>query len=309
MRNDNGQKGGKQSPPASQKNDVKDVEEKSQKCPCGNQEKESIWVHCETCDQWLHCDCVGLKGLKKNAVQSLTDWNCPRCLISPYGNEEVRDDEVVTKGELRAACQAIKMAMKEELAANVSILRDSVKEAAETAVKNAAPSVVTSVVEKTKSYAAATQDSQRKLVEEVKSAATSSHIVQEVARKIDSDKVEREKRKMNVIVMKVPESKAPSSGQRRADDMKFCYEQLGMEKTEIDTVWRAGKKVTDNAQDYCRPLIIKLVDENAVDWWTDGGKGYLSDSGYWVNRDLCEADRKANFLVRSEWRKRKAQKS
>jgi hypothetical protein len=98
----------------------------------------------------------------------------------------VNDEEVVTKGELRAACQVIKMAMKEELAANVSILRDSVTEAAEMAVKNVAPSVVTSVVEKTKSYAAATQDSQRKLVEEVKSAATSSHIVQEVATQCSS---------------------------------------------------------------------------------------------------------------------------
>ena len=54
-------------------------------------------------------------------------------------------------------------------------------------------------------------------------------------------------------------------------------------------------------------LELKIFTKRQYD--TDRGKGYLTDSGYWVNRDLCEADRKANFLVRSEWRKRKAQKS
>lgn len=106
--------------------------------------------------------------------------------------------------------------------------------------------------------------------------------------------------------MNVPESKAISAGQRRADDFNFCHEKLLIDKRDIDKVWRAGKK-DDAREDYCRPLIIRLVDEECVDYWTDGGKGYLTDSGHWINRDLCRADRTANFLVRKERRKRTSQ--
>ena len=88
--------------------------------------------------------------------------------------------------------------------------------------------------------------------------------------------------------------------------MKFCYEQLGMERTDINKVWRAGKKNSED-EEYFRPLVIQLVDEATVEYWTDSGKGFQTDTGFWVNKDLCEADRKANYLVRRERRKRMAQ--
>ncbi|MCP4459078.1 MAG: hypothetical protein GY816_13805 [Cytophagales bacterium] len=163
-------------------------------------------------------------------------------------------------------------------------------------MKESTPAVVSGVVEKTKSYAAALDNNNN--------TKSTKQVVEEVARKIDSDKVERERRKLNVIVMKVPESNAPSSGQRQADDLKFCYDELKMKKTDIDKVWRAGKKPVDLKEEFYRPLIIKLVDEDAVDWFTDGGSGFLSESGYWINKDLCEADRLANFQAREERRKR-----
>ena len=293
MANNDGQTEGKQSLPAS-----------NEKCPCGKEDPDSLWVFCDTCSQWLHCNCVGLKGLKTAAVRTLKNWECPRCIVSPYTQGQSELEESPIKGELKTACDILKSVMRHELSAAVNVLKETVAEAAENAVCKATPSVVSGVVEQTqsqvaKSYAAA--------VDGQSTVKATQRVVEEVTRKIDSDKVERERRRLNVVVMKVPESQAISSGQRRADDMKFCYEQLLMERTEINKIWRAGKKDPDNSE-YCRPLIIQLVDEETVDYWTDDGKGYLTESGHWVNKDLCEADRKANFLARSERRKRTGQK-
>ena len=142
MRNDNGQKGENQSPPASS-NDSDDS--KRNECPCG-EVNESSWIHCDTCNQWLHCNCVGLKGLNSQAIKSLKEWECPRCLASPYLHGLSSSDDVVTKADLAAVCSVLKDSMKKDLSAAVVTLKDT---------------VVTSVIEKTKSYAAKTAENQK----------------------------------------------------------------------------------------------------------------------------------------------------
>ena len=103
--------------------------------------------------------------------------------------------------------------------------------------------------------------------------------------------------------MDVPESEMESSAQKRADDIKFCVEKLGMSNSDIESCWRAGK-VDSTKDNYCRPLIIKMSDAENADDWTKNGKGNKTESGFWINRDLCDADRKANFAARQERRAR-----
>ena len=57
-------------------------------------------------------------------------------------------------------------------------------------------------------------------------------------------------------------------------------------------------------KDYCRPLIIQMADMETVNEWTRDGRGLQTESGHWINNDLCAADRRANFLAREERRKR-----
>ena len=56
--------------------------------------------------------------------------------------------------------------------------------------------------------------------------------------------------------------------------------------------------------DYCRPLVIKMSDEENANDWTKNGRGDKTQSGLWINRDLCDADRNANFVARQEKRVR-----
>ena len=71
----------------------------------------------------------------------------------------------------------------------------------------------------------------------------------------------------------------------------------------FENCWRAGK-IDESKPGFCRPLIVQMTDIDAVNEWTRDGKGLQLDSGYWVNKDLCMADRRANFLARQERRKR-----
>ena len=79
------------------------------------------------------------------------------------------------------------------------------------------------------------------MIEETTQAQTAHSVVEKVVSKLDADKVEREKRRENVVVMNAPESEMESAGQKKADDIKFCYEKLGMSESDIQTCWKAGK--------------------------------------------------------------------
>ena len=98
-----------------------------------------------------------------------------------------------------------------------------------------------------------------------------------------------------------------SLGQKKKIYTNFCRQKLGMKSDEFDTCWRAGK-VDPNKKDYCRPLIIQMADVAAVNEWTKDGKGLQTESGYWINNDLCAADRRSNFLTQEETKTAKKQK-
>ena len=105
--------------------------------------------------------------------------------------------------------------------------------------------------------------------------------------------------------MNVPESKETVSSKKKEDDEKFCCDKLEFDTDDFVECWRAGK-VDETKEDYCRPLVVKMIDEQTVNDFTRNGRGMQTDSGYWINKDLCAADRRANFLARQERKKRLA---
>ena len=141
-------------------------------------------------------------------------------------------------------------------------------------------------------------------------ATSTKTVVQDVARQMDGDRLERRRRRLNCCVLRVPESNAKTAKLREDADLKFCVETLDISKSDITSVHRAGKKDEKKA-DYRRPLILKMKDEQAVDYWTYSGRGYHVNVApkvdYYVNPDLCKADRDANFLARKEKTERQKQ--
>ncbi|KAL5260511.1 hypothetical protein ACHWQZ_G003491 [Mnemiopsis leidyi] len=271
-------------------------------CPCKSYIDEELSVECESCNKYWHLCCVGLGGLKEDMVQLLVNWKCQDCFTCPYSYKD-------TKPKLNQTndCGTIKVMVRDELHAIQPVIKATIEDA----VRNVLSESVCSkedVEHVVKSYADAARTAQKNVIEEAAVAQSSKKVVESVVRQLDADKVEREKRKFNVVVLNAPEPKkelAPED--KKKEDLKFCHSTLGIPAKDIEVCWRAGK-IDESKPEYCRPLVIKLKDEDLVNEWSKDGKGHKTASGHWINKDLCAADRKANFLSREARRKRTQKK-
>ena len=282
---------------------AKTVPKQNERCPC-NQLLNVGWIGCDNCPRWWHLPCVGLSGLTEEMVKSIIDWACPECFYSPHGKYAK-----LTKGnpsdQRQKECTTMRIIVKEELNVIQPVIKASVQHAVQSALLNmnvahCPKDVVENAVKK---YSEITQQSQQKVIEQVALKQSTTAVAEAVTQKIDSDKIVRGQKKLNVVVMKAPESKAQSSSERREDDYLFCQEELGMERDIVKRCYRAGRLDASKPEN-CRPLVIELNSKGDVDYWTNDGKGFRTEGGYWVNQDLCEADRKANFLMRQQRRER-----
>ena len=275
-------------------------EDDSGYCPCEVFISEELSIKCDHCGIFWHLCCVGLSGLTEESVESLLKWHCPDCFYSPH----CKKFKNVTQNSDAdsSSCGTIRVLLKEEL----NLIQPVISATVEHAIRKSFSGNVCSKddMEKVvKTWADVTKQSQKKVIEETTRTQTAQSVVEKVVRKLDSDKIEREKRRDNVVVMNIPESTMESAAQKRADDIKFCREKLCMSDEDIESCWRAGK-VDSTKPDYCRPLVVKMADTETADEWTKNGKGFKTEAGFWINRDLCDADRKANFQSRQERRSR-----
>ena len=267
-------------------NEVDDSEDGSY-CACSEYIEEEISIECSVCEKFWHACCVGLTGLCEDMVLKLTSWKCPDCFSSPHTYLETSPT------------------------VNVKVIQPLIKATVVAALKEALPKTVASkddVKTVVKSYADITIGNQKKVIEEAAMTQSSKAVVEKVVRQLDADKVERAKRRLNVVIMNVEEpSKEASSGQKKKVDRDFCKNVLGMKDNDFDTCWRAGS--VSSKPGHCRPLIVSMVDEATVLEWTKNGKGFKTETGYWINKDLCVADRNLNFLARQERRERMKRKA
>ena len=231
-------------------------------------------------------------------VRLLENWQCQDCYQCPHSYLD-KSQSVPSSSE----SGTIKVMVRDELKAIQPVIKVTVENAVRNMLNNSVCSKE-DVKEVVKSYAEVTEQSQKKAIQHAAAANSSKVVVETVVRKLDADKVEREKRRSNVVVLSAPEpSKDSSVDQKKAKDNEFCTSVLKIPSSDIEACWRAGK-LDESNPDFCRPLIIRLKDERLVKDWTKDGKGHKTESGHWINKDLCAADRKANFLAREERRKR-----
>ena len=270
-------------------------------CPCGKYMEGELSVECQNCSKYWHLCCVGLRGLNEEMVESLENWQCSDCYSCPHSYKEK-----TTPGSSSNDC-GMKVIVRDELHAIQPVIRATVENAVRSLISKSVCSKE-DVADVVKSYADVTRESQREVIKEAALTQSSKNVVESVVRKMDADKVEREKRKSNVVVLKVPEPEKESSAEeKKKEDKVFCSEVLGIPSKDIEACWRAGKTDGSNP-DYCRPLVIKLKSEELVNEWTKDGRGHKTASSHWINRDLCAADRKANFLAREQRRERISKK-
>ena len=70
---------------------LKDKHRKKDSCPC-NQSLGCWKIDCSKCGQLWHVDCVGLKGLDDKIINSIPQYLCPLCFVSPVPTTETTVD-------------------------------------------------------------------------------------------------------------------------------------------------------------------------------------------------------------------------
>ena len=267
-------------------------------CPCKRYIEDELSLGCENCHKFWHLCCVGLTGLEEKMVGLLENWMCQDCYTCPHSYEDKAPSSSQSND-----CGTIQVMVRDELHAIQPIIKATVESAVKSAMSNSVCSK-DDIKDVVKSYADVAQAAQKEMIEKAAVAQSSKTVVQSVVRQLDADKVEREKRKCNVVVLKAPEPRKESSTEeKKKEDEEFCSGVLEIPLENIEVCWRAGK-IDPSKPEYCRPLVIKLKNEQLANDWTKDGRGHKTGSGHWINKDLCAADRKANFLSREERRKR-----
>ena len=275
--------GVKTSPPKEDQTDNTVSKPEEKYCQCEDYIPEHLSVECESCELFWHLSCVGLTGLNEEMLKLLINWKCPYCFVVPNTSTDTDEN------------RAIRAILKEEIKLFTPALTNSLK----IALKETAEKTVDKAV---RLYSDVTAKSQKKVLDDMSREQASETVISKVQMKMHTDTFERNKRKLNLCVLKVPESKKSNSKQRQEDDTKFCKETLKIKDDDMISCHRSGKLNPDKP-DHRRPLIIQTRDEESVNFYSDYGKGW-KESTYWINMDLCKADRDIRFLARKERKKR-----
>ena len=189
------------------------------KCPCSL--SKDVWkIKCMTCGQWWHNLCANLKHLDEDGVNLLTEWECPYCWSFPF----------ILNTQKQALIDELSQTIKEEVKEVQEVLKSEKEEKvtfAELLRKNS-----DDIETKTKKVIeTAIADENSKLVE---SAMNTSK------RAIDSNFVERQKRRKNVVLINVRESKSNTTEEESRKDKDMAVEICGVAAEEIRSTYRPG---------------------------------------------------------------------
>ena len=262
-------------------------------CKCGEWKKDGyVGCHAEGCDSWWHWGCIGWTNLTDELIKALSAkemiWNCPACI------------------------------MKEMTGENDNNGGDDVATVVKTELARLLPTIVTEVVnatteKQTKKWSSLLKENTEENKKTIKTTMEDNHekVVKTAIMKMDSDHVEREKRKKNIVIKGVPESKKKTQREKTEEDFDFVQCLLELDEDDIWYVTRAGPQLGSlpNDQRTCRPLIASLSSPELASQKHGHGRGkkwyMMSEMGdtsrdeyFYVNQDLIYSDRKADYDAR-----------
>ena len=201
-------------------------------------------------------------------------------------------------------CQTVGLMMKEQLHLQVPIITACVKDVMDAGVKK----IIDSNADQKKTWAdmakgyedkvAKVATLNRDMLEDVVSSSNQKQ-AERTESNINHEQYERLRRKMNVIIRKVPESDSEVISERIRHDREWLIENTDIKEVEIVRCMRPGQKRPGKP----RPLICQLKDEDLVQRYTDYGKGSkigdgLPKDSLFINVDLSPADQEADFRAR-----------
>ena len=281
-------------------------------------------MKCFECDRRWHSACVGLGGLTQSITIKIINWKCPQCFTF---NAEIRDKldrenidmsqkDVIPENAPSSILKEIGL-IKDILINQVVPNTNKIEAMAEKASNSVKETIDDNWLRQTQSWANLfinkQEETQRSLEQTitVQQKKVVTEAIDNSRQKMERDNVERDKRKRNVIIRELSESREVSNEAKRKDDKERVAEIMeGLDPKLITDVRRVGIP----KRDHNRPLIITLSSPDLAAEMHNYGRGRRQVSRadnslfYWINADLIQADRIANFNARTEARNRRQQR-
>lgn len=221
-------------------------------------ENESA-ILCDNCQVWFHSECSKLDEetytfLKNTKIPNIL-WHCDICL------SKKSDSDLLGK-ELNKQQEEVKI-IKQTLVN----LQESMSKNFEKLEKNFNSKVNNQKTDLIKSYSEAVGKITKNLPNNQVISSIDQNIKQfktNIEKKIDQDKEmdEMERKKFNVIVFNVPESKSEKNQVQEAEDISFLkklfHEKIILKQEDIKAIYRIPRKRSSDLESI-RPIIIKLT--------------------------------------------------
>ena len=286
-------------------------------CVCGSSQRPQSIMACNECKRSWHSSCVGLEGLTKSLSDKIKSWKCPLCFqFTPDIKEKLGADvktetEKLIIGGDNVAKELYKeiLDIKEILINRVVPNTDKIEAISRNASSAVKETLDENMARQTQTWAEVVANKQEIAQKSLEKAINMEQrkIVTEAMdtsrQKAERDHVEREKRRSNVVIRDLPESTEASNEAKREHDKERVVEIMDIDSEYVVNVYRAGAPKSN----YNRPIIITLTNPEVASGLHNYGRGMRRENVdgslfYWVNADLIQADRIANFNAREEAR-------
>ena len=278
---------------------------------------------CSGCLRNWHSACVGLQGLTQSITAKIgpSPWKCPCCFkFSPQiraklGISEIEPESSTSESEgeshegdenvtnlMHRDIKEIKRILINKVVPNTNgdnasiKIRDTLNENLRRQTQSWSELWIDKQAQSQKKIEEAIIEQQRQVVDNIDTSRM----------KQERDHIEREKRKRNVVIRYIPESKKQSYRDQKEEDIKTVSEIMDLDLEYIVDVRRAGPPKPN----YDRNVIITLSTPDLAGEMCNYGKGRRqeNDDGsvfFWINADLIQADRTANYNARVTARNRR----
>ena len=247
-------------------------------------------IDCDKCGHWFHVqDCTNLTTeqwdvLSEADQEEMITWNCPDCI-----KDKGRDYKRMSK--IEEAIFALTMQV-----GNVAQKLDSFEDK------------ITKIVDKRidEKLDAKFEDKFREMEKKINVQGPTTEVTTD-------EKEDREKRKLNIVMVNIPESVKEDQKERREDDLKRVTELLGtcsdIEEGDLQDPVRLGELDPKEKRPRFLRLTVKTsakkgtILRNARNLNTDDT--VAPKNRFYINQDLTPSQRKTDAEKRGELNRRK----
>lgn len=303
-------------------------------------------LNCDSCRAWCHAECEKISRAEYELISKIDEkikWFCRECSREADGIKEenkklVKENEDLKEknGELKMLVDSLEQRIKQVEGKCRDMLENEmkkVKQGLEGKLKSMFADLKNSYEEKIEKNRQAIEDVKNRKIEEMRPNKEEMKkqmegLKQEIVdigikevigerrkeeQKIEGiqikiEEMERERRRMNIVIFNLKESQKQKGEERYTEDQQRCdqifRQELGVQNVVIEKLIRIGKRENERN----RPLLVKLDNEERKREILKNTKKLRHSTDFervYIMRDMTATEREKDRELRAELKERR----